>query len=99
MNQPKINLNELQHLAKLARIELSPVEENLFLPQIESILEYVDILSTVDTTNVETTSHVTGLKNILRSDEIKPSLDQAKAVSTATKTHNGFIVVPNTIKK
>lgn len=99
MPDTKITLTQLQHLAKLARIKLTSKEEAIYLPQIESILEYIEVLNQADTENVIPTYQITGLKNILRSDEVKPSLDSSSAISSAKKTSAGFIVVPNTIKK
>ncbi len=97
--QQKISLVELQHLSKLARLKLTSLEEQTYLPQIESVLEYMDILNETDTTSIEPLTQITGLKNITRNDEIKPSLDRSNALSSASKTTNGFVVVPNTIKK
>ena len=95
----KLTTSDLQHLAKLARIQLTTTEEQIYLPQLESVLDYIDILSEADTTHVEPSFQVTGLKNVTRDDSIISSLDQSEALSTATKTSHGFIVVPNTIKK
>ncbi len=97
--QQKISLVELQHLSKLARLKLSPLEEQTYLPQIESVLEYMDVLNEADTASIEPLTQITGLKNITRNDDIKPSLDRSDALSSASKTSNGFVVVPNTIKK
>ena len=99
MPDTKITLEELRHLAKLARIKLTSEEEATYLPQLESVLEYIDILNQADTQNYPPSFQITGLKNVLRSDEVKSSLNSQQAVSTAPKTLSDFIVVPNTIKK
>lgn len=95
----KITLSSLRHLAKLARIELTSDEEQLYLPQLEAVLEFMEVLNKVDTSAVDPSYQVTGLKNILRRDEVFPSLDQNSALSTASKKTEGYIIVPNTIKK
>lgn len=61
---------EVRHVAKLARIYLTDDEVKRFSKQLSGVLEYVDILGELDTENVECTSQVTGLKNVLSKDEI-----------------------------
>lgn len=61
---------QVKHIAKLARIRLADAEIKKFSTQLTDILEYVKILEEVDTKNVEPTSQVTGLQNVLRKDEI-----------------------------
>jgi len=95
----KITLTDLEHIAKLARINLTEAEKNTFLPQLESVLEYLDVLDRVDTTNIEPTYRVNEQSNILRDDIIGQSLPQDVALSTAATTKDGYFVVTNTIKK
>jgi aspartyl-tRNA(Asn)/glutamyl-tRNA(Gln) amidotransferase subunit C len=56
-------------LARLSRLRLSPEEVEKFRQELSSILDYVEILDGVDTTGLEPTYQVTGLKNIMRPDE------------------------------
>ena len=65
--------DEVRHIAKLARLNLSDEEVEKFTKELSSILEYVDQLQEVDTKGVEPTAQVTGLHNSFRSDEVKPS--------------------------
>jgi aspartyl-tRNA(Asn)/glutamyl-tRNA(Gln) amidotransferase subunit C len=95
----KITLSELDHIAKLARINLTDQEKTTFLPQLESVLEYLDVLNQVNTNNIEPTFRVNDQKNILRDDLIKDSFDQKTALSSAKKIQDGYFVVPGTIKK
>ncbi len=64
---------QVRHVAKLARLKLSDEEVKKFSGQLSGVLEYVDILKEVDTDGVEITSQVTGLKNVLRKDEVVKS--------------------------
>lgn len=84
---------DVKHIAKLANLTLSEEEEKKFEKQLEETVEYIEGLSEVDTTNVEPTSQVTGLENVTRQDEIKPSLSQEDALKNAKSTHNGFFKV------
>ncbi len=95
----KISLTDLEHIAKLARITLTETEKNTFLPQLESVLEYLDVLDRVDTSNIKPTYRVNEQSNILREDIILESLPQDIALSTAAGTKDGYFVVTNTIKK
>lgn len=95
----KITITELEHIAHLARISLTDEEKNTFLPQVESVLESFDVLNRVDTTNIEPTYRVNEQSNVFHADEIRPSLSQPEALSTAAKTKDGYFVVTGTIKK
>ncbi|MFA6305761.1 MAG: Asp-tRNA(Asn)/Glu-tRNA(Gln) amidotransferase subunit GatC [Candidatus Gracilibacteria bacterium] len=61
---------QVRHVAKLARLSLTDEEVKKFSGQLSGVLEYVDILKEVDTEGVEITSQVTGLKNVMRKDEV-----------------------------
>lgn len=87
----KIDIN---HLSKLANLNLSDKEKKSYSAQLESTLEHVERLQEIDTSGVEGTNEVTALKNIWREDEIKPSLSQKEALMNAQNTYNGFFVVP-----
>lgn len=89
----KLTEEEVRHIAKLANLPLSPEEVKKFQEQLSSVLEYIDILSKVDTASVTPTSQVTNLQNVLREDEPKPSLTQDKALSNAPKVHKGLFKV------
>ncbi|MDD4785249.1 MAG: Asp-tRNA(Asn)/Glu-tRNA(Gln) amidotransferase subunit GatC [Candidatus Shapirobacteria bacterium] len=99
MSSSKISMLDLEHIAKLARINLSESEKITFLPQLESVLEYLDVLNQANVENIEPTFRVNDQKNVLRSDEIVDSFDQKTALSTAPKTQDAYFVVPGTIKK
>lgn len=64
-----ISKKQVEHIAKLARIELTEKEKEKFSTELSSILEYIDKLNRVDTSKVEPTSQVTGLENEFRNDE------------------------------
>ena len=64
----KISLKEVEHIAELARIELTEEEKKKFSDELSDVLSYVEQLQEVDTKNVEPVSQVTGLVNVVRED-------------------------------
>lgn len=91
----KIDVN---HVAKLANLPLSDKEKGKFEKELSQTLDYVSQLEEIDTKNVEPTSQVTGLENVTREDEAKPSLPQEEVLKNAKSTHNGFFKVPAILK-
>lgn len=67
-----LTAKEVEHIAELARIGMTPTEKKKFQNQISSILEYVKKLEEVNTIGVEPTAQVSGVINALRIDEVKP---------------------------
>lgn len=84
---------DVNHVAKLANLTLSDEEKTKFEKQLEETIEYIKGLDEVDTNDIDPTSQVTGLENVTREDEIKPSLTQEQALSNSKSTHNGFFKV------
>lgn len=86
----KINV---PHVANLANLPLEKSEKERFESQLEETVEYVEELNKIATKGTEPTSQVTGLENVTREDEAKPSLSQKEALQNAKSQHNGFFKV------
>lgn len=86
----KLTKDQVKHVAKLANLPLSKEEKEKYSDQLSKILDYIDKLNEVDTSNVEPTFNVTGLSNVLREDEPSPSLTQEDALENASKKKEGF---------
>lgn len=67
----RLNKKDIQHIANLARLELTDKELKTYGDQLSDVLSYIDQLKEVDTKGVEPTAQVTGLKDVFREDEIK----------------------------
>ncbi len=93
-----ITRKDVQYIAALARIHLEEHELEHLTTNLEGILTYVDQLQKVDVSQVEATSHVVGLANVFRKDEIKPSLSQEEALKIAVAKHGGSFKVPQVIE-
>ena len=86
---------EVKHIAKLAKLDISEKEVEKFKRQLSNVINYVGELNEVDTKNTEPTSQTTGLLDIKREDVIdqKDSLTVDEALSGTDKTHNGYFKV------
>ena len=90
----------VKHVAKLSNLLLSQEEEKLYATQFKSILNYIDQLGQVNTTDIKPTYQVLdNTVNILRKDEVESGLSQEEALSQARKTHKGYFVVENVFVK
>ncbi len=89
----KLTKDQVKHVAKLANLPLTDEEVTKFEEQLSETLDYIDQLNEIDTTGVEPTSQVTGLENVLREDETKPSLSQDEALGNTKSKQNGFFKV------
>ncbi len=94
----KITREEVEHVARLARLELSEEEKELFTGQMDAILAYVDKLNELDTTNVVPTSHAVPMENAFREDEERPSIGVDNALANAPERAEGFFRVPKVIE-
>ncbi|SFS30541.1 Asp-tRNA(Asn)/Glu-tRNA(Gln) amidotransferase subunit GatC [Marininema halotolerans] len=89
-----ISKEKVEHVAKLARMYLTDEEAELYTSQLNDILGFAEKLNELDTTDVEPTSHVLPMANVLRQDENKPSLDREKALRNAPEHKDGMFKVP-----
>lgn len=95
MSADKFNID---YVADLARIALSPEETLRFGTQLDHILGYVEQLRGVDVTGVEPMSHAFPLVNVVRSDEPRPGIGQEEALRNAPLRSNGLFVVPRIVE-
>ncbi len=94
----KITKQEVEHVAKLARLELSEQQQEMFTNQLSNILTYVEQLNELDTKGVEPTSHVLDISNVMREDVPRESLPQGKALANAPDKAAGHYRVPKIIE-
>ena len=92
-----LSKEEIEHIAMLARLSLTEAEKNLFGAQLSSILDYMDKLNELDTKDVEPTSHVLSLNNIMREDTPKDSVPREDILFNAPDRTEKFFRVPKII--
>ena|SRR5258708_902587 len=89
----KIGVDEVKRIAKLARIGLSDEETAKMSVELGNILEFVEQLQAVDVTSTPPTDQVTGLQDVWREDEVRPSPKRADLLANAPAQKDGYIVV------
>ncbi len=93
----KITLQEVQHVARLARLELGAEESEKMTQQLDNILQYAAKLDEVDTTDIPATTHTQQVTNAFREDAVKPSLDREKALANGPEQNGESFIVPRVI--
>ena len=88
----------IQYVAHLARIALTPDEEKKLAAQLGNILGYIEKLKELDVTKVEPTAHAVPMVNVMRADEIRPSLPHDEAMRNAPRQANGLFMVPKIVE-
>jgi aspartyl-tRNA(Asn)/glutamyl-tRNA(Gln) amidotransferase subunit C len=94
-----ITREDVEHVAELARLELTAAEKEQFIVQLNSILTYIEKLSELNTAGVEPTSHVLPMSNVFRDDEVRPSLDRDRVLQNAPQQSHFFFKVPRIIEE
>jgi len=93
-----LNKDTVKYTAHLARLELGPEQLEKLSGQLKDILGFIDSLSQLDVSNVEPTSHILPLKNVLREDVPKDSLALDKVLQNAPSKKGNFFSVPKVIE-
>ena len=89
---------DVKYVAHLARLHLTPEEEEKFGEQLGQVLGYIEKLKELDVSNVEPTAHAMPLVNVTRSDETRPSLLHDDALRNAPAQANGLFMVPKIVE-
>lgn len=89
---------DVKYVAHLARLKLTPAEEEKLAAQLGNILGYIEKLKEVDVTGVDATAHPFPLVNVTRPDEVRPSLPNEEALRNAPARANGLFLVPKIVE-
>ncbi|MCE5194137.1 MAG: Asp-tRNA(Asn)/Glu-tRNA(Gln) amidotransferase subunit GatC [Nitrospiraceae bacterium] len=88
----------VEYVAKLARLNISEKEKELFGKQLENILDHIETLNELDTKDIEPTSHVLSLSDVMREDKPDKSLSKEDALMNAPDCTDKFYRVPKIIE-
>jgi aspartyl-tRNA(Asn)/glutamyl-tRNA(Gln) amidotransferase subunit C len=94
----RISKDQVKHVAHLARLAVTDEEAELLTEQLDKIIGFAEELNELDTDNVEPTTHVLELKNILREDEVRNSVSVDEAMKNAPAQKDGQFKVPNILE-
>ncbi|HWY91717.1 MAG TPA: Asp-tRNA(Asn)/Glu-tRNA(Gln) amidotransferase subunit GatC [Chthoniobacterales bacterium] len=89
---------EVEYVAELARIQLTPEEVNTFRSQLEIVLQHVERLNQVDVSNVEPMAHSFPIYNVFRNDEPRNGLDNESALANAPRRAQGLFMVTKVVE-
>ncbi|RRJ62001.1 Asp-tRNA(Asn)/Glu-tRNA(Gln) amidotransferase subunit GatC [Paenibacillus oralis] len=89
-----IQMKDVEHVAKLARLHLTDEEREMFTEQLNAILQYAEKLNELDTDQIAPTTHVLHLSNVMREDVVKESLPPEKVFLNAPDEEDGQFKVP-----
>ena len=90
-----LSRDQVLHVARLARLELTEEEIERYSGELSNVLDYIEKISELDLDDVEPTSHVVQVENVLRADEPRPSLPREKALESAPDPALGGFRVPS----
>ncbi len=94
----KITIEEVEYIAKLARLRLDNKEKKNYAKQLDQILNYVDMLSNLNTSSIKSTSHILPMKNVFREDEVRESLTSDEILLNAPDKEDGFFKVKKVVE-
>lgn len=93
-----ISKEQVKHVAHLARLSVTDEEATMFEEQLSSIITYAELLNEVDTTDVQPTTHVLELTNVMRKDEATKGLTKEEILKNAPSRQDGQFKVPSILE-
>ena len=96
----RIGAKEVEYVGKLAQLAITEEEKSLFIGQLNSILEFVEQLNQLDTSNVEPTAHAVQSADLsvnMRPDEVASTFSQEQSLANGPETGSGHFKVPKVI--
>lgn len=95
MSAPQLNID---HVARLARIALTPEEKTTFAAQLGNVLHHIEQLSKVDVSGVEPSAHAFAVHNVWQEDVARPGLPVDQALRNAPAQRDHMIAVPKVVE-
>ena len=90
----KLSIQEVEHIADLARLQLTEAEKQQYAAQLSDILDYAEKLEELDTEHIPPTASVLDIPLRLRQDQARPGLSQDEVLQSAKDTQDGQFKVP-----
>ncbi len=93
----RLTIEEVEHIARLARLKLTPEELQKYTEELGLIVEYFDQLREIDTTGITPRDQFITAENVFREDKVRPSLPREQALANAPDRDEEFFRVPKVI--
>ena len=93
-----VTVRDMEHVAALARLELSEQEKRRLFGDMEKIIGYFESINQLDLSGIEPTSHVLPLENIYREDRVTPSMDRESLLANAGEADEGCFRVVQVVE-
>lgn len=90
----QVTEKDIEYVAQLSRLVLTSEEKELFVKNLNDVIEHADKLNELDTNDVEPTAHIQSIVNVYRSDEIYPSLPREDLLCNAPDHDDHYFRVP-----
>lgn len=94
----RITREQVEHVAHLARLNLTEDEKEQMTKDMEAIIAFADQINALDIKDVAPTAHVIPINNVFREDEVVPSMDRELLLSNAPSQANGCFSVPKVVE-
>lgn len=94
----RISKDQVKHVAHLARLAISEEEAEMFTSQLDAIISFAEQLNELDTDNVQPTTHVLHMKNVMREDVAKEGLPVEEVLKNAPDQKGGQVRVPTILE-
>ena len=89
-----VGKEDIEYVAKLAKLNLTEEEKEKFIPQMADIVNFANKISELNTDSVEPTQHILEINNAFRKDEVSPSYTREDILKNAPEKEAGCIIVP-----
>ena len=93
----KIDTNMVKHVAHLVRIGITDDEAQAFSQQVSAIIDYFRLLNEVDTSNVPSAAEITNTRNVMREDQVTPSMSREEFLNNTPRREGGLVKVPSVL--
>tara|TARA_Y100001970_G_C13906018_1_gene686078 strand:- start:310 stop:612 length:303 start_codon:yes stop_codon:yes gene_type:complete len=99
MANKKITINQVKHIAKLSKLDIPDNKLNYYADEMNKILDYFKIISTVDTTNVKPLTHIADTYNVTKDDVIDDCINTKEFIDNCPESFGNYIKVPKVLDK
>lgn len=94
----EIDKKMVEYVAELAKLRLDENEKELMAQDLSKVLMYMDVLNSLDTSDVAPVTHVFGVENVFREDEVQPSFNRDEILKNGIDVADGCFKVPKTVE-